>query len=230
MGASQPLIKVLLADDHILFRDGLRLLLQSQVNKEIELLDEACGPAGLPSLLRMHNPQVVLTTLSSSTLQNISMLHALREHAPHVKVIALVSEDSETKTLELFLQEGVSGFILKNSAREEVLAGIRIVARDEVFFCDAIARKMLSVMRAARPPIQHQAPKFSAQELRIVRLICHQYTTKEIASELHLCTRTIEDYRHQIQEKTGARNAVGIVLYAIFHHLVELKELEREPG
>ena len=123
-------------------------------------------------------------------------------------------------------QAGANGYLLKNITCDEVTEALNIVRHDIPYYSSSLREKVFGnftinkLKRSSKNTIQ-----FSAQETKIIKLICCQYTTKEIAHCLKLSTRTIDDHRQNIQEKTCAKNAVGIAIFAIVNEVVKLEEL-----
>jgi DNA-binding NarL/FixJ family response regulator len=134
--------------------------------------------------------------------------------------------DEDSLVMDM-LDAGARGYLLKNAHREELVQAIKTVQAGGNYFSNATSKKLVSLIASGKhnPYQKNGTMPFTEQEMRIIKMICRQFTTKQIASELGLSPRTVEDYRHRIQEKTGARCAVGIALYAVKNNIVALNEL-----
>ena len=124
--------------------------------------------------------------------------------------------DEQNLILEM-LEAGAKGYLLKNARKDEIMNAIKSVNKDEPYYCkniDKILRQIKADINGT--PFKKQGkPDFTVREIEIIKLICNQYSNKEIAGELELSKRTIEGYRQKILEKIDAKNTVGIVLYAV---------------
>jgi DNA-binding NarL/FixJ family response regulator len=140
----------------------------------------------------------------------------------HTSAIALVLIG---KAIHCQWNTGVNGYLAKGSSKEEVIEAIRAVGNGNTYYSQSISTKLFNSIANSKTSRKKKEIHFTPQEKKIIQLICKQQTNKEIASNLNLCTRTVEDYRNHIQEKTGAKNVVGIVLYAILHEIVLITEL-----
>ena len=225
MVTNEQLIKVLIADDQEFFRDGFKLLLQEQKVKDIQLIAEASNGKELMDGILNYQADVVITVMHMRDFYGIKTIQQIKLNFPATEIIALVVQESEDPVLEIF-EAGALGYVLKMNCKDEILTAIRKVAKHEIYFSHSISKKVWNIITDRHDEFGKNKINFSAQEIRVIRLICQQLTTKEIASHLCLCRRTIEDYRHQIQEKIGAKNMVGIALYAVKAKLVELSEMK----
>jgi DNA-binding NarL/FixJ family response regulator len=218
------IIKTVIADNHELFRDGFKLLLDSQQSKEIELVAEARDGAELLDHVKKYQPDIVLTDLLLPKIDGLQASTIINARYPRTGIIALTMQDEEHTIIDV-LRAGASGYILKNTPKQELILAIKEVAGGNPYYCQSISGKLFHVLNEIDGRKRTKKIDFSPQEIRVMKLICKQMTTKEIAQQLRLCARTVEDYRHNIQEKICARNVVGIALYAIEHRIVTTREL-----
>ncbi len=206
-------IRLMIADDFPMFREGLHLLLRHFA--DIKITGEAEDGAALLSLIEKKQPDVVVTDIQMPVMNGVELTKRIRAEYPAIKVIALSIFGDEDLIMEM-LDAGANGYIIKNAPKEEVYEAIETVYRGNPYFCNSTSMKLGKMVAASRKVLSPvQEINFNEKELEIIRLICEQYASKEIADKTKLAHRTVEKYRDRIMEKTGARNVVGIVVYAI---------------
>lgn len=211
-------IKIILADDHEIFRDGFHCLLKNQ--PDIMLLAEAADGQQLVNLTAKHLPDVVLTDIVMPGMDGIQAARIITAKYPQVAIIALSMSNEDKLVLEM-LDAGAQGYLLKSAHKTEIINAINTVSENNPYFCNDTQHK-LSTLIAHRGLNQDNTNKkntFTAKEKEIICLICRQFSNKEISTALHLGVRTIEGYRERILKKTKARNTAGIVVYAISHNI-----------
>ena len=214
-------IKIVIADDHPIFRDGFRVLLRDQ--NDIQLIGEANNGEELIQLVMKLIPDVVITDIKMPVMDGIDASKFLTQHFPHIKIIALSVFNDDYLVVDM-LEAGARGYLLKNTTKQELFEAIKTVASGEVYYCNDTSVKMARLIGLSKfnPYKNKQQPRFSTREMEIMRLICEQFSNKEIAETLHLSIRTIESYREQIFEKTSSKNMVGVAIYAIKHNIYSI--------
>ncbi|HEX2535495.1 MAG TPA: response regulator transcription factor [Chitinophagaceae bacterium] len=214
-------IRIVLADDHEIFRDGFRVMLKKQPS--VELIGEAENGEELIQITRQTNPDVIITDIKMPRLDGIEATRRLCQEFPHIGIIALSMFDEENLIIDM-LEAGAKGYLLKNTHKDDILNAIQAVYRDQTYYCTHTSSKLAQMIARStfNPHKKAAKPEFTERELEIIKLICQELSNKEIASQLHLSVRTIEGYREKIQEKIQARNAAGIVVYAIRNHIYKV--------
>ena len=217
-------IRLLIADDHEIFRDGLALMLAKQDN--IELLGEAEDGRELISLAEQLQPDVILTDIKMPRMDGIEATRLLVQKLPDVKVIALSMFDEENLIVDM-LESGAKGYLLKNADKHEILEAINSVYQDKVFYCKSTSAKLASMIVRSRfnPYKKHEPIIFSDREKEIIKLICQQFTAQEIGEKLFLSKRTVEGYRIKILEKMNVKNTAGVVVFALKHNFIKESEI-----
>jgi DNA-binding NarL/FixJ family response regulator len=210
-------IRIILADDHEIFRDGFRVMLKKQTN--IKLEGEAANGEELVKLAHELKPDVIVTDIKMPVVDGIMATRQLAEELPHIGVIALSMFDEENLIVDM-LEAGAKGYLLKNAHKNEIIAAVEAVAKDHTYFCEHTSPKLTRLLAASKVnPYKKVKPMFNENELSVMRYICEELSNKEIAELMHLSVRTIEGYRDRIQDKIEARNTAGIVVYAIKHKI-----------
>lgn len=213
-------IRIVLADDHEIFRDGFRVMLKKQPS--VELVGEASDGEELIQLVRQLQPDVVVTDIKMPKTDGIQAAKILSKEFPDIGIIALSMFDEENLIIDM-LEAGAKGYLLKNAHKDEIVAGVEAVHKKQTYYCNHTSRKLTKLIAESsfNPHRRMHKPGFSEREVKVIRMICEEHSNKEIASELNLSVRTIEGYREKIQEKINARNTAGIVVYAIKNRIYE---------
>ena len=179
-------------------------------------MGEAEDGQALVSLCEKLQPDVVLTDIRMPILDGIDATKVLKKKLPQINIIALTMFNDDNLIIHM-LEAGAEGYLLKNAHKDEIIEAVKAVYRDETYYCRQTSAKLIQPIAKSRfdPGKDFARPIFSEKEEAVIRLICREYSNKEIASELFLSVRTIEGYREKIQEKMKVKNTAGIVVYAI---------------
>jgi len=214
MAVSSTSIKIILADDHEIFRDGFQTLLKNQT--AIEMIAEAADGEQLVRLVSLHEPDVVLTDIEMPVMDGIEATRLISRTHPGIGIIALTMFNNDKMIINM-IEAGATGYLLKNANKKEIIEAINSVAKHKPYYCTATDIKLAQMITNSRfiPNQPHQQLKFTDKEKEIMCLICREFSNKEISEQLYLSVRTIESHRERILFKTGARNTAGLVVYAI---------------
>lgn len=214
----QTTIRTAIVDDQKLFRGGLKMILAE--DPCIDVVFEAGNGRQFLERLKFEPVEVVILDVEMPEMDGIETLKVLHQQYPDVKVIMLTMHDSD-RLINHLMQLGACGFLLKDEDPEIVRTAVNRVAAEGVFFRDYVSRAILkgSKQRKRRQDDSYRA-KLSDRELEVLRLLCQEFTSKEVAEKLFISYRTVEGHRRSMQEKTGARNIVGLVLYAVERGIV----------
>jgi DNA-binding NarL/FixJ family response regulator len=212
-------IRLVIADDHEIFRDGLALMLSKQ--DTVVLAGQAGDGEELLRLVAETQPDIVLTDIKMPRLGGIAASRMLLQRYPNLKIIALSMFDEEDLIVEM-LETGARGYLLKNADKKEILEAILTVYEGSIFYCKHTTARLASLIVKSKFDT-HKRPQeslFSDREKEIIRLICRQHTAQEIGGLLYLSKRTVEGYRTRILEKMDVKNTAGVVIFALKHHLI----------
>jgi two-component system, NarL family, response regulator NreC len=217
-------IRLLIADDHEIFSDGLALMLSRQ--KDIILLGQAANGKELAELAEQQHPDVIITDIKMPIMDGIQATRHILKNQPDIKIIALSMFDEETLIVDM-LEAGAKGYLLKNADKQEILDAIETVYEDKTYYCHHTSARLTNMIVKSNfnPYKKKEAVSFNERELEIIKLICLQNSSKEISDKLYLSSRTVEGYRTKILEKMNAKNTVGVVVYAFKHNLIERSEV-----
>lgn len=205
-------MKVVLADDHRMMRDGLRAVLTAA---GVQVVGEAAdGHAAIAEAKRSH-PDVVVIDIAMPKLNGIDATRQLTAELPGIKVIAL-SMNSDRRYVIATLEAGAAGYLLKDAAADELLTALDAVSRGETYLSPAIAGQVVDhALRGGSPASYGPEKPLSAREREVVRLIADGKSSKEIATILQIAVPTVDTYRRQIMEKLDLRTIAELTKYAI---------------
>lgn len=212
---------VILVDDHVLFRGGLKGLLEA--SGECEVVGEASDGAEFLTLLRPGSPDVVLLDIDMPGMNGIEAAEKALKIAPGLKIITLSMHGEEEYYFKM-VSLGVKGFLLKNSGIDEVLSAVSAVAKGGTYFSQELLQELVGNLKTVAMQEENEdgGDLLSRRELEILLLICKGYSNQEIAEQLFISKRTVDKHRANILEKTGCRNTANLVVYAIKNFLVEI--------
>ena len=209
-----PMIKLALADDQVMFRRGLVMLLRDMPDTQV-VFDCSNGEELLIGL-NSNAVDIVLLDLEMPVLNGIETMKRMREEFPQVKVIVL-SMHSEEKYIVHLMELGANGYVLKTAEPDEIENAVRSVSTSGYYFSELVSRVMLHglVKQERIKPTFYEVDPLTEREIDVLRLICQEHTTTEIAGKLFLSPRTVEGYRNNMMQKIGAKNLAGLVVYAM---------------
>jgi DNA-binding NarL/FixJ family response regulator len=211
-------IKVAIADDHEIFRDGLRIMLQKQ--PDIKLIAEAADGKELIEQVEKEQPDIIISDVKMPRMDGAAATRYLTGHYPHIGIIALTMFDEEDLIIDM-LEAGAKGYLLKNADKHEIIEAIKSVYNQQPYYCRHTSHKLAQMVAKSKfnPYKPHVKPEFNDRELEIITDICNGLTSKQIAEKIFLSVRTVEGLRLKIMEKMDVKNTAGIIIYAIKHNL-----------
>lgn len=208
-------IRILLADDHRLVRQGFRLILESQ--EEMEVVGEAGNGREVLEKAEALQPDVVVMDVTMPELNGIEATRRMRTSAPHAHVLALSVHRDAVYVREI-IRAGAEGYILKESADVELLAAVRAVSEGNSYLSPEVAGAVLKdYRRQAMSPLDLLSPR----EREILQLVAEGMTNKDIAARLSLSVYTIDGHRTRIMEKLGLHSVGELVRFSVRHGIVE---------
>lgn len=207
-------VRVILVDDHAILREGLRLLLEAQA--DIDVVGEAENGASLLPLARRLEPRVVVLDLEMPGGDGIVALRELGRTLPEIRVLVLTMYPESERLLPV-LQAGARGYITKDAASRDLVEAVRAVAAGEIYVRPTAARLLATAVipQCAAETACGRFRTLSQREQCVVRSVAEGYTGAEIARQLGISTKTVNAYKHRIQEKIGLGHRTDYVRFAI---------------
>lgn len=202
-------LRVFLVDDHPIVREGLKTLINAQ--HDMEVIGEASDGESAQTHILACQPDIVVMDIAIPKLNGLVLTERLRSENATLKVLGL-SIHEDMGYWQRMLKAGASGYMLKRSAADALIAAVRVVAGGETYIDPAIASKLVGNL--VGPAGSGPAERLSEREADVVRLIAQGYSNKEIAVQLHLSIKTVETYKARAMQKLGLSSRVDLVRYA----------------
>jgi len=213
-------IKLLLADDHPVVRQGVRICLEQY--SRFEIVGEAGTGDEAIRLACSLSPDVVLLDINMPKTNGLQVAEQLRKLAPHVRVLILSVEDSDQCILQV-VRSGAKGYLLKNTTPAELVTAIETVASGQTYFSHPVAQTLQKLHSAGPGTAKTRKPaQLTPRELEILALIVNGYTNKQVAAQLNLSVRTVEAHRENMMRKLNLHNVADLTRYAITNGIVPL--------
>ncbi|BAP33152.1 response regulator [Chryseobacterium sp. StRB126] len=221
-------IKIALIDDEQLILEGVKMLLSNEKNISVCVTADN-GPDFIEYLGKLSEqefPDIALVDVQMKPMNGFELVEILKEKYPDLKIIIL-SSHYKTSILGYMVKLGVSAFLPKNSDRKTFIDAITMVDKNGVFFTAEDHQMLFTYMNssAKKNSLFETEDELSEREKDVVKLICQEFTNNEIGEKLFISPRTVESHRQRILEKIGAKNTVGIVIYAIVNNIYSLDKI-----
>ncbi len=210
---SEPAISVVLADDHQIVRDGIRMVLEAE--SDIGVVAEAGDVDAASRYVLGHKPRVLVLDLSMPGGSSLDVIPKILETSPETAIVVLTMQ-SEPAFARQALRAGAKGYVVKHSAASELVDAIRAAVNGETYINPKLGARL-----AAEPPPEGPPDGLTPREVEILNLLALGYMNPEIAEQLVLSVRTVETHRANIQRKTGISTRAELIAYALEHGLVD---------
>lgn len=215
------MLKVILAEDHNIVRNGIKILLEAE--EDIEVVGEATNGQEVLDFLDAGNaPDLILSDINMPLMDGIMLLETLKEQYPQTKVILLSMLDNEEYIIKAF-REGASGYLLKSAGADELIFALRHVNSGNKYLSSELSLKMLDRMNStvSSATLIRNDIEFSTREIEVLQLIAQGLTNLEMSEKLFLSKRTIEGHRQNLIEKTGSKNTAALIRFAVLSGIVQ---------
>lgn len=214
-------IKVLIADDHVLYRAGVKTALSTK--KDVKVIAEADNGMHLLNMLKMIQPDVILLDIQMPVMDGIGALPEIKKNWPHIKVIMLTMMDDHSMITKL-MELGANSYLSKTSDSEIIYEAIKTCFEQEYYFNSLTNKALLTNLKQRNNVVpQKYAPQeanLNDKEMLILKLMCEEKSTKEIADLVDLSPRTVEAIRDKLKVKTGAKSTAGLIMYAVKNNIL----------
>ncbi|HMQ48830.1 MAG TPA: response regulator transcription factor [Saprospiraceae bacterium] len=214
------MIKTLIADDHKMFREGLRAILEQE--SDIEVVGEAGSAREIFDLISKNQPDIVLLDITLGEENGVEIAKILREKYPKLRIL-VVTMHTESSYILKMLEIGAAGYILKDAGKVEVLNAIRSVSAGDSYFSQQASAIIIAFLQNKLSPAvkRKDSVLLTRREIEVLKLIAGEYTNQEIADKLFISPRTVDTHRRNLLEKLRLKNTASLVKYAIQHGYME---------
>ncbi|KAB8156057.1 response regulator [Kordia sp. TARA_039_SRF] len=220
---NEKVINVGIADDHSLFREGIRLIIDDYENTQLTL--EAENGQDLLTKLQNNTPDVILLDLEMPKMDGVETLRYLTENSiyPDLKIIVLTMH-KEARMIAYLMELGANGYLMKDAEPREFEEAIRTVYEEGHYFNESVSQAMLKSLKdkSGKVPTLKNNYQLTSREMEVLQLIAKGLTTSEIGEKLFLSKRTIEGHRKNLISKLGARNTATLIVKAVKEGLISV--------
>jgi DNA-binding NarL/FixJ family response regulator len=216
----EKLINLAIADDHKIFRDGIRMSLKSR--DYIKILWEADDGKEMMHKLKIKTPDILLMDIRMPEINGVNAIQLIRKEFEDLKIIILSMYDDK-ETITRMMEYGANAYLSKTTDADEIYKAILACMNEDFYFNDLVNSAVLLKLQHKRKVRRFYptAVKFNEKELKILKLITEDKTTEEISEDVFLSPRTVETIRQNMKTKVGAKTIAGLVMYAMRNRLIE---------
>ena len=213
-------VKILIADDHQLVIDGIKLMFSTE--QDLECVAEAKNGNEVLDLVARHDIDIILMDIDMPMLNGLETTKQLQKSNPDIKIVAL-SMLRESSLIKMMLKFGAKGFLLKNAGKDEVVKALRTVNSGDTYYSADVSEIIMNSLQAnaRKRKSKNTFIKLSRREKQVLELIVEEFTTSEIAEKLFISFSTVETHRRNLLTKLGARNTAGLVRACIEYNLLD---------
>jgi DNA-binding NarL/FixJ family response regulator len=214
------IIKIAIADDYKIYRDGLKVGLSADEN--LEVIMEADNGEELLKGLETNTPDVIIMDLKMPIMDGMEATKAVRKKYSSIKVLVVTMYDDDKFIIHM-MENGANGYLLKNAEPDEIRKSIYAVHENGYYFNDLVNKALLKklVLKNNLKPSFNQNIELTEREQEVLKLICEEKTAAEIGKEIFLSPRSVEGIRQRLIEKVGVRNTAGLVMFAVKNNVVD---------
>jgi DNA-binding NarL/FixJ family response regulator len=213
-------IKILIADDHKIFRQGVRAILSQE--KDFHVTGEAASAIEIIDHLELSETDLILLDIDLGGEDGVQVARMLMEKYPSVRILALTMHGEEAYIIKM-LETGTTGYLLKSSGMEELITAIRTVASGNTYLGKEVTEILIQHMHSSKESDSKKdtGMPLTHREKQILKLIAREYSNSEIAAKLFISIRTVDTHRRNLLQKLKLRNTAGLVKYAIQNKLID---------
>jgi DNA-binding NarL/FixJ family response regulator len=212
-------IKIAIADDYKIFRDGLKVSLSQ--DEDLDIIAEADNGEDIIASIEKIKPDVIIMDLKMPIMDGMEATQIIRKKYADIKILVVSMYDDDKFIIHL-MEIGANGYLLKNADPAEILKGIHSVYENGYYFNDIVNKALLKklVLKGNIKPSFNQNVELTERELEVLKLVCEEKTATEIGKEIFLSPRSVEGIRQRLIEKIGVRNTAGLVMFAVKNSIV----------
>jgi DNA-binding NarL/FixJ family response regulator len=212
-------IKVVIADDHTIVREGIRSLLEAR--EDIAVVGEASTGTEAIEKTEALKPDVAIIDISMPILNGLEATLRIKKSVPQCKVLVLTMHENKESVRQV-LRAGASGYLVKKSAASQLFDAIEAVFKGEAFFSPSISKMLLEEFKEDAGPLEKA---LSFREREVLQLVAEGHTNREISELLHISVKTVEGHKDNIRRKLGIQDTAGLIKYAIQQRMIHLDKI-----
>lgn len=212
-------IKILIVDDHQMFIDGVKALLRKE--KKFEIIGEALNGEDALLFLEGNNIDILITDISMPGMSGVELTKKIKKTKPEIKVLVLTMFNDRQVISEIIMAEA-EGYILKNTGKQELIFALEKIAYNGTYFSNEIVNIMLESANDSNLKTDVSIDVLTERELEILKLICLELTSEQIAEKLFISKRTVDTHRKNIIDKTEIHTLVGLIKFALRNKLATI--------
>lgn len=214
------MLKILIADDHKMFRDGIIAILEKE--EDIEIAGEAGNAQEVFDALAKEKVDILLLDVSLGNNNGIEITKTLKNRYEELKIV-FISMHSESNYVMSALEVGAAGYLLKDAGKSEMLTAIRAVANGGTYYGKKVSQILMEHLQRKnfKSPKEEEKVMLTRRELEVLKLLASEFSNQEIADKLFISSRTVDTHRRNLLEKLKLKNNAGLVRYAIKNGLTE---------
>lgn len=218
-------IRLIIADDHSIFRKALASFLPEK-NPSIQIVGQASNGEELIQEAERNRPDIVLTDIQMPIVNGHEASRIISKKLSFISVIALTMFSDADMIFRMF-EAGAKGYVTKNAEIDEIAEAVNTVFLGDMYYCASSSTDLIKKIGPSKfnHHRKNETIRFTEREFQLMKLICLQLTTKEIADKMKISARTVEEYSQNIKQKIDAKNMVGIALYALKNNIVSANEI-----
>jgi len=217
--SNKECIKVVVVDDHQIVRDGIEAMLLTC--RDIELIGEASGYEDLLKIIDQQIPDVLILDLALPGKTGLEIIRELKQTQETIKILILSANADENNVIRT-IQAGANGFLPKDTSKEELIHAIELIALGEDYFGNRLSKIIYKSYVQYVQMHRNAEPGLSERETEVIKLLSEGLSSKEIGSQLHISSRTVETHKANILGKLGLKNTADLIKYAIKQGIISL--------
>lgn len=210
-------VNLLIADDHQVFIDGLKIHIQK--DKRFKVIAEALNGRDALEKIKTQNIDLIITDISMPEMDGVELTRMVKKDFPEIKIFVLTMHNDRETVSEILMAEA-DGYVLKNTNKNQLLEALNSIADGNTYYSKEILSIMMEKVRKEKKQ-EEETRELSEREIEVLRLIAQEYSSEQIAEKLFISRRTVDTHRLHIFEKTKAKTIVGLIKFAIRNGLVE---------
>lgn len=215
-------MKVVIADDHTVFLDGLKSLIEAE--PELEVVGQAENGKDLVSKVKELNPDVVVTDIMMPGLTGIEAIKEIYQYNK-LPCLALSTFDDESLIMDA-IDAGATGYVLKNARKGEIIKGIKSISNFQPFYCKATEAKIVRLIAKRNNFRVIRDAQFSERDIEVIKMIGKEKSSEEIGKKIFLSKRTVDGIRARILDKMKVKSPLGMIIYALENNLISLEDFK----